>query len=155
MNTSSLRLLLADDDEDDCYFFKEALAGLPIATTLTVVHDGEQLMELLHDKTSDLPDIIFLDLNMPCKSGQECLLEIRLDVRLRRLPVIILSTFIGPDVEENLYRSGASHCIVKPTNIAQLKDVIQRALALTVEDDGSASAKDGFIIEVDPKVGIS
>lgn len=124
---------------------------MPVATTLTVVHDGEQLMELLHDKTADLPDILFLDLNMPRKGGHECLLEVRLSTRLRRLPVIILSTYIGPDTEEKLCKSGATHCIVKPTNVAQLKEVIQRVLALTGEDDNLTPAKDAFVIKVAPK----
>lgn len=126
MNKKSITLLLADDDEDDCFFFKEAVEGLPLTSTLTVVHDGEQLMELLHNEALNLPYILFLDLNMPRKGGHECLMEIRLSTKLRQLPVIILSTFISPETEEKLYKSGATHCIVKPTNIAQLKDVIQR-----------------------------
>ncbi|WP_375445931.1 response regulator [uncultured Fibrella sp.] len=150
MNTNFLKLLLADDDEDDCFFFKEAVQGLPVATMLTVVHDGEQLMELLHNKASDLPDFLFLDLNMPRKGGHECLMEIRLSPTLRRLPVIILSTYINPDTEEKLYKSGATHCIVKPPHIAQLKDVIQRELALTVEAVSLPPAKDALPVEVVP-----
>jgi len=150
MNTKSIQLLLADDDEDDCYFFKEALQGLPITSMLTVVHDGEQLMELLHNKASALPYILFLDLNMPRKGGHECLMEIRLSTRLRHLPVIILSTYISPETEEKLYKSGATHCIVKPTNIAQLKDVIQRELTLSGEDDSLPTANDDFLVKVVP-----
>lgn len=154
MKTNTVRLLLADDDEDDCYFFKEALEGLSIATTLQVVHDGVQLTESLHDTGAELPDILFLDLNMPLKNGYECLLEVRLNARLRLLPVIVLSTFISSDIEEKLYRSGASHCIIKPTNVVQLTGVIQRALALTTAE-GVQPARDSFIIKATQKTGAS
>ncbi len=55
----SLNILLADDDSDDCLFFKDVLDGLPLPTILTTVHNGEQLMEVLLNST-ELPDILFL-----------------------------------------------------------------------------------------------
>ncbi|MVM38046.1 response regulator [Spirosoma sp. HMF3257] len=67
MNINQWHLLLADDDEDDCLFFKEALSRLPIASDLTTVQDGEQLMQLLTNRADPLPDALFLDLNMPRK----------------------------------------------------------------------------------------
>ena len=93
MDPAPLQLLLADDDEDDCFFFEGALAELETITELTTVHDGEQLMRRLTGLAStDLPYALFLDLNMPRKNGFECLLEIKEDPALNRLPVIILST---------------------------------------------------------------
>ena len=77
MSLKQLNILLADDDLDDCLFFKEALEGMPVNTHLTAVHDGEQLMQLLANEKIKLPDILFLDLNMPRKNGFECLTEIK------------------------------------------------------------------------------
>ena len=73
MSLKHLNLLLADDDIDDCSFFKEVLENLPISTHLTTVHDGEQLIQLLAKETIELPHVLFLDLNMPRKNGFECL----------------------------------------------------------------------------------
>ena len=71
-------LLLADDDEDDCDFFKEALDELLLPTSLVTVNDGVQLMDFLSESGAEnLPDILFLDLNMPRKNGLECLTEIK------------------------------------------------------------------------------
>lgn len=81
-----MNLLLADDDVDDCLFFKEALEELPINSNFSVVNNGEQLMKFLTDSQTTLPDILFLDLNMPRKNGMECLIEIRQNQKLKTLP---------------------------------------------------------------------
>ena len=78
MNSEQLNILLADDDTDDCIFFKKALDELTLPTNLVAVHDGEQLMHLLTNDTNPLPHILYLDLNMPRKNGFECLSEIKL-----------------------------------------------------------------------------
>ena len=71
-----MNILLADDDADDCFFFEKALREIPMATQLTTVNDGERLMDHLSKNMEQLPDVLFLDLNMPRKSGFECLTEI-------------------------------------------------------------------------------
>ena len=91
MSLNRLHVLLADDDIDDCIFFKEALAELLLSTQLTAVHDGEQLMQHLTDETCELPDVVFLDINMPRKNGFECLAEIKLSGKLKLLPVRLLA----------------------------------------------------------------
>ena len=107
MSLGSLNILLADDDSDDCFFFKEALVGSPISTHLTTVPDGEHLMHLLLNKIDQLPDVLFLDLNMPRKNGFECLLEIKLISKLKLLPVVVLSTSFEKEVVNQLYQNGA------------------------------------------------
>lgn len=87
-----LNILLADDDTDDCTFFKEALKEFPLPTHLIAVHDGEQLMKLLTNQTNELPHVLFLNLNMPRKNGFECLREIKFNKKLKQLPVIVFST---------------------------------------------------------------
>ena len=128
-----LYVLLADDDEDDCFFFQEALNELPASAHLTVVHDGEQLMQLLAKTTDSLPDVLFLDLNMPRKNGFECLLEIRSNEQLKQLPVVILSTSFDRAMADRLYRSGANCCMSKPSVHPELKSLIQQALTLVAQ----------------------
>jgi CheY-like chemotaxis protein len=72
-----IHILLADDDIDDRGFFEKALLEIPIACQLTMVQDGEQLMDYLNKHTMELPDVLFLDLSMPRKTGFECLTEIK------------------------------------------------------------------------------
>ena len=92
MTTAQFNILLADDDTDDCIFFKEALDELPLSTQLTTVYDGEQLMHLLTQNTGKLPNVVFLDINMPRKKGCQCLYEIKRDDKLKQLPVVVFST---------------------------------------------------------------
>ena len=146
MDTNQLQILLADDDEDDCLFFKEALNELPLAVHLTTVYDGEELMQLLNRQNEPLPHVLFLDLNMPRKSGYECLADIKRDPKLKQLPVIILSTSFEKEMANMLYQIGAHDCIRKPASITQLKQVIQQALTLLTQGSHLQRAKDDFML---------
>ena len=147
MNTIPLNLLLADDDTDDCIFFKEALEELPVSAKLTTVNDGVQLMDLLSAKETQLPDALFLDLNMPRKSGFECLSEIKIIDKLMNLPVIIYSTSLNMEDVELLYQKGAHYYICKPGEFDKLKKVIFEAITLTSQSKLTQPARDKFILE--------
>jgi CheY-like chemotaxis protein len=108
-----LNVLLADDDADDRYFFNRALKSLPVLSHLTMVEDGEQLMMHLAKNTSQLPDVLFLDLNMPRKNGMECLKEITSNKLWKDLPVIICSTSMYAEMAYLLYENGAYYYIKK------------------------------------------
>jgi CheY-like chemotaxis protein len=139
MNLKKLNILLADDDADDCIFFKEALEGLPLSTHFTAVTDGEQLMQFLTNETTKLPDVLFLDINMPRKSGLECLSEIKQNKKLKDLPVVMFSTSNSWDTINMLFKSGANVYIHKPSDFSQLKQVIHHALPIAAENTFSTS----------------
>ena len=128
MESVPLKILLADDDMDDCEFFKEALDDLTIHGNLTILHDGILLMKYLNDNNNSLPDVLFLDINMPCKNGHECLIEIKNSERLKHIPVIIISTSMEEEVVKMFYANGAHNYIRKPANFSQLKIIISDAL---------------------------
>ena len=130
MHLKQLNILLADDDIDDCVFFKQALNDLLLPLYFTAVHDGEQLMEYLTNETNELPHVIFLDLNMPRKNGFECLSEIKLDEKLKQLPVVIFSTSFEQGVVDQLYLNGAQYFIRKPSEFSQFKKIIHQTLTL-------------------------
>ncbi|MES2478861.1 MAG: response regulator [Bacteroidota bacterium] len=144
MNT--LQLLLADDDADDCIFFREALEELPIATHLNTVNDGVQLMQYLHQNERQLPHILYLDMNMPRKNGVDCLREIKLNPKLITLPVIIFSTSIDHDMAEQLHEYGAHYYIRKPAEFSKLKKVILRSIHLISEPRHQQPDKENFIL---------
>jgi CheY-like chemotaxis protein len=148
VETQSLMLLLADDDKDDCYLFKEALEELPFPIELKTVNDGVELMNMLTLHESKLPDLLFLDLNMPRKTGFECLLEIKHNERLKTLPVIIYSTSLNHEVVNSLYEKGAQYYIRKPGEFSKLKKSIQEAVTLTSSGKKQKITKENFIIQV-------
>lgn len=128
MNLDQMNILLADDDTDDCVFFKEAVEELLPSTNLTAVHDGEQLMQFLTNEINKLPHVLFLDLNMPRKNGFECLSEIKLNHKLKQLPVIMFSTSYEQEVVNQLYHNGAQYFIRKPAEFTLFKKIIQQTL---------------------------
>jgi DNA-binding NtrC family response regulator len=144
-STATLNILHADDDKDDCLFFKEALAELSIITSLITVNDGEQLMKHLMGVSENLPHVLFLDLNMPRKNGFECLVEIKKHALLKKLPVIIFSTSYDEQKANALYESGAYCYICKPPDFNELKKAIHSALLL-VKENNSKPSKENFLI---------
>ncbi len=137
--STPLHILLADDDMDDRIFFDKALKEIPVVTKLTTVNNGEQLMQWLFENADRLPDVLFLDLSMPRKTGFECLAEIKEDEKLKALTVIMLTTSFtrGIDLEDNLKgtltRMGAEDYLRKPNDFNDLKEVIHQALIKVAE----------------------
>jgi len=144
MKSKPLHILLADDDPDDCRFFDQALKELSIHSTLKIATDGEELMQLLTDKSVEIPDVLFLDINMPRKSGTECLEEIKNSERLQNLPIVILSTSNSAEKITLHFKIGANVYIHKPKDFSQLKQVIHHALPISTE--GIAKSKLKYIL---------
>ena len=121
MENDVIYILLADDDADDRLFFKEAMEEINPDTLVSFVNDGSQLMYFLNQPGIRLPNIIFLDLNMPVKNGMDCLKEIRTNDRFKDLLVVIYSTSGSDhDVQQALVH-GADVYIKKPNNFSDLK----------------------------------
>ena len=146
MNKKKLNILLADDDIDDCNFFKDALAALSITTNLTVVHDGEELMKLLTNTAYEVPHILFLDINMPRKNGLECLAEIKLNNQLEEFPVVIFSTSYEKEVVNILYENGAKYFIRKPPEFKSFKKIILHILTLISDGNILPPTREEFVL---------
>ena len=144
-----LNILLADDDTDDCIFFKEAVEELPVVTTLTIVNEGEQLMQLLTNEANELPHVLFLDLNMPRKNGFECLSEIKGNKKLSQLPVIMYSTSFEQEVVNQLFKNGAQYFIRKPSEFSQFKKIIQQAITIIAKENISVPTMENFVLKVE------
>ena len=143
---TSLSILLADDDIDDCIFFKGVLEKIPLATSLVAVHNGEELMRLLTSETYQLPHVLFLDLNMPRKNGFECLSEIKLNSKLKYLPVVMFSTSNEQEVVSRLYLNGAHYFIRKPPVISQFEKIIEQTLMLVGQESILQPARENFVL---------
>ena len=136
-----MNILLAEDDKGDIYLFEKALNELEIPVNLKTVRDGEELMNYLSKHSEELPNILFLDLNMPRKNGFECLVEISENEKLKDLIVIILSTSFPQDKNyelgmiSHLFKLKARIFIRKPNDFALLKQVISHSLTMTTESN--------------------
>src|SRR3954468_8839216 len=119
-------ILLADDDDDDRLLFTDVLREYSADCRLTVAHNGEHLMTML--RSEELPDVLFLDLNMPLKNGIECLEEIRGDEKLKHLPVVIFSTSSHPGTITQMYEIGAHLYVRKPNDFNNLRKAIHEVL---------------------------
>ena len=120
-------VLLAEDDEDDVHLFKTVLAELNQDILVTVTTDGNLLMAFLK-QASTLPEMIFLDLNMPYKNGFECLSEIRGNEKWNSIKIFVLSTSTRPQHIEDSYKGGADLYLAKPTSYTQFKNMIEKCL---------------------------
>jgi CheY-like chemotaxis protein len=149
MITQSINILLADDDKADCLLFKDALAELPVSATLTIVRNGEKAIEELTKKGNKLPDVLFLDLNMPRKNGFATLGAIKRCRELQNLPVIIITTASSQEMIKIVFRDAAHYYICKPADFLQLKKVIYEALTLITQKNIPLPTEGNFIITGD------
>jgi len=125
-----LVILLADDDEDDRMFVREAFEGK--AVELRSVENGRELLDYLlcrgkynNGALFPRPDLIILDLNMPTMGGKETLAQIQADSCLRSIPVIILTTSQEACEVQKCYELGANTYIVKPMSFDKLTEIMQ------------------------------
>lgn len=129
---TTITILMAEDDEDDCLLAREALVESRLANDLRFVKDGEELMDYLHrrgkySRVSDAPrpGLILLDLNMPRKDGREALKEIKTDPNLRQIPVVVLTTSKAEEDIYRIYDLGANSFITKPVTFSSLVEVMK------------------------------
>ena len=131
----NLTFLLVDDDADDIFLFREVLSGVAPEINLRTASNGQEALEVLSREINHLPDLIFLDLNMPRMDGKQCLTELKNIDRLKGIPVIIYTTSShSRDVEETM-QLGAISFITKPSHIKDLKAILTTL---------SANAQDGL-----------
>jgi CheY-like chemotaxis protein len=138
-------ILLADDDEDDRALFTDALNEIYSRVKLTTAKNGVDLMRLLENWKGTLPDVVFLDLNMPLKNGFECLDEIKAEERLKQLPIVILSTSSQKETVEILHKKKADVYIKKPGSFPELKDAIEKTLNVHLQALAKSEPKGDFV----------
>ena len=148
MPTEPIRILLADDDEDDRLFFKEAFDEIKINTKVSLVNDGVELMNYLTEDSKPLPHILFLDLNMPRKTGLDCLLEIKRLAHLKDIAIAIYSTSASEmDIEETFVQ-GANVYIKKPSDFNTLKKILEQVITINWQYQTSGLNRDNYLLSL-------
>ena len=146
-NKKTIKIYLADDDEDDLMLFSEALEELPINCKMYNFKDGIYLMGQLMVKQTPLPDLVILDINMPLMNGAACLLKIRETERISALPVIIYSNSFEKKEVDSFKDMGASGYLQKPNSFNQLKTLLYKCIQPYAQGDYQQKASN-FVIQV-------
>ncbi|KIC95746.1 hypothetical protein OI18_05600 [Flavihumibacter solisilvae] len=120
----SPHFVLVDDDLDDTSLFEEVLLEVQPTVKFQAAHNGLDAMNMLRNAGTELPDLIFLDLNMPRMDGKQCLVAIKEDDLLKNIPVIMYSTSSQPKDIEETRQAGAICFITKPTSIHELRNIL-------------------------------
>ena len=126
-------LMMADDDPDDREFVREAFEESGFRGRFQFVEDGGGLLDYLNlaktglpDRQHPMPDLILLDLNMPRIDGHEVLERIKSDERLRRIPIVVLSTSSSELDIQRTYDRGVNSFITKPSGYEELVEMAAR-----------------------------
>ncbi|HTA83954.1 MAG TPA: response regulator [Bacteroidia bacterium] len=124
-----INILLVEDNPADIRLTQEVFKDGRIKNTLNIVMDGEEAMHYLRKKNkfadADTPDLILLDLNLPKKDGRTVLAEIKSDILLKFIPVIILTTSAAEQDILNTYSNHANCYIMKPVDLSQFITVVR------------------------------
>jgi two-component system, chemotaxis family, response regulator Rcp1 len=128
-NTGPIEILMVEDNPRDARLAEEALKDSKIKNNLYHVKDGMSAMRFLYREAeyahAPHPDLVLLDLNLPRKDGREVLEEIKVDPKLRLIPVVVLTTSVA---ERDLVRTYGLHAnayVVKPIDLDQFVEVVR------------------------------
>ena len=122
--------MIIDDDKDDRFFFKEAIEGMLNSAVCLEANNGADALNLLRT-AEQLPDFIFLDVNMPSIDGSECLKELKKDAKLKNIMIIMYSTTFSEQSINEFHVLGASTYLKKPTDLNKLPEQILEAIRIT------------------------
>lgn len=148
MDKDYIHIILADDDEDDRLLFTDAFDELKINTKVNTFNDGVELMDYLNSPDAILPNVLFLDLNMPKKNGIECLYEIKSNDRFSDIAIAIFSTSSSEEHIEETFVQGANIYIKKPSDFTTLKKVLGDVVTINWQYHTSGLNKDNFLLRL-------
>ena len=146
MQEDYINITLADDDDDDRLFFTDAFDEIKITTRVKTFNDGVYLMDYLNSEDATLPNVLFLDLNMPRKSGLECLKEIKQNPKFKDIAIAIYSTSASEEDIENTFVQGANIYIKKPSDFKTLKKVLSEVVTINWQYHTNSMNKDNFLL---------
>ena len=125
----SLEILLVEDNAADVRLVLEALKGSQIRNHISIIDDGKEALDFLHRRgrypNAVRPDLILLDLNLPKVNGWEILASIKVNLDLKRIPVVV---FTGSETEEDIekcYNLHANCYITKPVELKQFTTIVR------------------------------
>ncbi|MBM1104570.1 response regulator [Aurantibacter crassamenti] len=146
MPTTQPLIFLTDDDRDDLTMFQEALLEIDSNIRFKGFENGVELMERLLKVDEELPNAIYLDLNMPLMNGEECVDDIRAEARFNEIPIIIYSSYVDELKMDIIQKKGANLYLVKPSSFDNLKSALRKSLGYVQTVDKAELKAFEFVI---------
>ena len=119
------KILIIEDEKDfvDTLSFSLKSYGFEVADALDGVSGIEKAK-------TEKPDLIILDLMMPGMDGYEVAKRLKADDSTSRIPIIVLTAAVSPDLEQKVFQLHATDCVTKPCDLEELIDKIKKALGV-------------------------
>ncbi len=145
INMSGYTIFYTDDDPEDLEFFREVAQGVDEEFQVVTIQSAFKLMEFLNNPPPN-PNVLFLDINMPGKTGFDILKEIRANEKFKNLPIIMFTTSNDSFTIDKSRRLGANLFIPKPADFPMLKKSIE--FALKIDWKNFVSSEQNFVYAV-------
>lgn len=123
-----INIVLAEKDAEYQEIFQEALEEASIPASLTIVNDGKELMDKLKSAQSSTFNVVVLDMNIPKKSGIQCLKEIRKDHKWNNTFSVVLTSNKNRNQVEKAYLAGANLFVTKPDSYNDYIETVRKIL---------------------------
>ncbi len=125
MKVTNKPILLVEDDQVDVMTVKRALKEIHVTNSVVNLENGEEALKYLRDPKSERPCIILLDINMPIMNGIEFLQVVKHDAKLKRIPVVVLTTSEEQQDKVNSFDLGVAGYMAKPVDYRQFVEVMR------------------------------
>jgi CheY-like chemotaxis protein len=126
----NLHIIIAEDDNDDADVIFETFSQNPNFGKVSLVPNGEELLNYLKDANNENPDVILTDINMPILDGIEALEEILNTNELKDIPCFVYSTSINPSYKEKCDVLGVKAYLIKPYSFEAFAEIPKTILSI-------------------------
>lgn len=127
---NNLHIIIAEDDIDDADIIRQTFNKNPDFAKVSLVANGEELINYLEDTSNETPDIILTDINMPILDGIEALKQILNNNNLKTIPCFVYSTSINPVYKEKCDLMGVKAYLIKPYSIEAFDEIPKSILSI-------------------------
>jgi PleD family two-component response regulator len=141
------KVILVDDDTDDCMLFEDAMNDIGMVSKLEIAHDGEMLFKMLSSRSESSPDLIFLDLNMPGMNGYECISKLRNSENLKSIPIVVFTATKQVEMIDWVFFNGADLFVIKPNTYINLKETIRNVINMDFQEHSCRDNKQKFVYQ--------
>ena len=141
-------IAVVDDDQDDRELFIDVAKEIENFLEILQFENGSTFLNYLKKSKSDLPNLVFLDLNMPIMGGMQCLVRLREFVNVDELPVVIYSTSSSTQYVDEAYSLGANLYIPKPNDFNDLKRCVDSVFKMVLDEKMITPNKKTFLYTV-------
>ncbi|MBF4491274.1 MULTISPECIES: response regulator [unclassified Flavobacterium] len=130
LEKNNLHIIIAEDDHDDADVITETFSKNPDFRKVSLVANGEELLNYLKNTSNEIPDVILTDINMPIIDGIEALQEILNTDGLKNIPCFVYSTSINPVYKERCDLLGVKGYLIKPYSIEAFEEIPKNILKI-------------------------